>query len=97
MDPQLNPSQREALYKVVQRNQATFGFDGRLGHIKLAPGTKPISMPPYYASPAKREAIDKQIDLWLVQGVIEESRSLWGTPVIIVYQNGKPRVCIDFQ
>lgn len=61
------------------------------------PGTKPISMAPYYASPAKREAIDKQIDLWLSQGVIEESRSPWGAPVIIVYRNNKPRVCIDFR
>jgi hypothetical protein len=103
VDPQLEPSQREALYKVVERNQAAFGFDGRLGHLKsevhieLMPGTKPISMPPYYASPAKREAIDKQIDLWLSQGVIEESKSPWGAPIIIVYRNGKPRVCIDFR
>src|SRR6266852_3016044 len=80
-----------------------FGFDGRLGHLKsevhieLLPGTKPISMALYYASPAKREAIDKQIDLWLSQGVIEESRSPWGAPVIIVYRNSKPRVCIDFR
>lgn len=52
IDTQLELSQREALYKVVERNQAAFGFDGRLGHLKsevhieLAPGTKPISMPP---------------------------------------------------
>jgi hypothetical protein len=93
VDPALEPTQREALFEVVRRNQAAFGFDGRLGHLKskvhieLAPGTKPISMPPYYASPAKREAIDKQIDLWLSQGVIEESKSPWGAPVIIVYRN----------
>jgi len=103
VDPQLEATQREALYKVVERNQTAFGFDGRLGHlqlevhIELIPGTKPISMAPYYASPAKREAIDKQIDLWLSQGVIEESRSPWGAPVIIVYRNNKPRVCIDFR
>ena len=103
MDPLLDATQREALHKVVERNQTAFGFDGRLGHLKseihieLVPGTRPISMAPYYASPTKREAIDKQIDLWLSQGVIKESRSLWGTPVIIVYQNGKPRVCIDFR
>jgi Reverse transcriptase (RNA-dependent DNA polymerase) len=54
-------------------------------------------MPPYYASPAKREVIDKQIDLWLTQGVIEESRSPWGAPVIVIYRNNKPRVCIDFR
>jgi hypothetical protein len=103
VDPQLKADQREALYRVVERNQTAFGFDGRLGHLKsevhieLMPGTKPISMAPYYASPAKREAIDKQIDLWLSQGVIEESKSPWGAPVIIVYRNSKPRVCIDFR
>lgn len=52
VDPQLNPSQCEALYRVVEKNQAAFGFDRRLGHLKLAPGTKPISIPPYYALPA---------------------------------------------
>ena len=81
VDPALKPAQRKALFKVIQRNQAAFGFDGRLGHLKskvhieLVLGTKPISMALYYASPAKREAIDKQIDLWLSQGVIEESKS----------------------
>ena len=101
VDPELEPAQRDALYKIIEKNQAAFGFDGRLGHlqskvhIELAPGTKPISMPPYYASPAKRIDIDKQIDLWLAQDVIEESRSPWGAPVIVVYRNGKPRVCID--
>jgi len=34
VDPELEPSQREALYKVVESNQAAFGFDGRLGHYK---------------------------------------------------------------
>ena len=54
-------------------------------------------MPPYAASPAKREIIDKQIDLWLSQEVIEESKSPWGAPVIIVLRNGKPRLCIDWR
>ena len=103
VDDSLDPQQRDALYRVVEQNQAVFGFDGRLGHlnskvhIQLAPETKPISMPPYYASPQKREIIDKQIDTWLTQDVIEESRSPWGAPVIIVYRNGKPRMCIDWR
>jgi hypothetical protein len=103
VDPSLTPMQRKALYEVVKRNQAAFGFDGRLGHlkskvhIKLAPGTKLISMPPYYASPAKHDIIDKQIDLWLSQDVIEETKSPWGAPVIIVHRNGKPRLCIDWR
>ena len=51
----------------------------------------------YDASPAKCEVIDKQLDLWLSQGVIEESKSPWGAPIIIVYHNGKPCVCIDWR
>ena len=103
MDPELEQLQRDALYQVIEQNQGAFGFDGRLGHyktkvhIELKPGTKPISSAPYNASPAKREAIDKQIDLWLSQDVIEESKSPWGAPVIIVYRNGKPRMCIDYR
>jgi hypothetical protein len=96
VDPALEPSQQDVLYKIIEENQAAFGFDGRLGHLKskvhiqLAQGMKPISMPPYYASPAKRDIIDKQIDLWLSQDVIEDSKSPWGAPVIVVYHNGKP-------
>ena len=91
------------MYKVVEQNQTAFSFDSRLGHlpskmhITLAPDTKPISMALYYASPAKHKVIDKQLDLWLSQGVIEESKSPWGAPIIIVYRNGKPRVCIDWR
>jgi len=34
IDPSLKPEQRDALYKVVERNQAAFGFDGRLNNGK---------------------------------------------------------------
>ena len=54
-------------------------------------------MTPYHASPAKREVIDKQVDDWLAKEVIEPSKSAWGFPVIVVYRNGKPRLCIDYR
>lgn len=54
-------------------------------------------MPPYATSPAKGEIINKQIDLWLSQEVIKEGKSPWGAPVIIILQNGKPRLCIDWR
>lgn len=104
VDPSLKPEQRDALYKVVEKNISAFGFDGRLGHldakvhIELMPGTKPLSQPPYGASPAKRELISEQIDTWLAQDVIEESKSPWGAPVLIVFRNNKkPCVCIDYR
>jgi hypothetical protein len=49
------------------------------------------------ASPAKREVIDKQVDEWLKLEVIEPSKSGWGFPVLIVWQNNKPRLCIDYR
>ena len=90
VDAALSSDQRDALYKVVEQNQTAFSFDSWLGHlpskvhIMLAPGTKPISMALYYALPAKCEVIDKQLDLWLSQGVIEESKSPWGSLCIVM-------------
>ena len=62
----------------------------------MVPGAHPISLLMYGASSQKREVIDAQIDKWLEQEVIEPSKSPWATPVIIVYQNGKPRFCVDY-
>jgi len=90
--------------KSSNKHQKAFSLDGRIGEysdikyaIKLTEDTVPISMPPYHASPEKRADIDKQIDKWFSQGVIRESESPWGVPVIVVYWNGKARVCIDYQ
>jgi len=58
---------------------------------------QPVSLAPYHASPEKREAIDRQLDKWFSQDVIGESDSPWGAPVIVVYHNGKPRVCVDYR
>jgi hypothetical protein len=51
----------------------------------------------YGASPAKREVIDKQLDAWFEAEVIEPSVSPWGFPCIVVYRNGKPRLCVDYR
>ncbi|KAJ3898344.1 hypothetical protein F5879DRAFT_812740, partial [Lentinula edodes] len=95
ISPDLTDSQRKAIEQVVHANSNTFGLDGHLGNhpaqveIQMKPDAKPISLPPYSASPANHEVIDKQIDLWLELGVIEPSKSPWGAPVFIVYRNSK--------
>ncbi|EUC60920.1 TY3B-TY3B-like protein, putative [Rhizoctonia solani AG-3 Rhs1AP] len=102
-NPELSKEQRKALEEIVWKNKDAFGLDGRLGHypaeveINLRPGTKEISLAPYGASPAKREVIDKQVEDWLKLDVIEPSKSAWGFPVLIVYRNNKPRMCIDYR
>src|ERR1700690_423447 len=59
-------------------------------------GTVPVSVPMYHTSPLKRETIDKQIDTWFAQDVIEASKSPWSAPVVIVYRNGKARFSVDY-
>lgn len=93
----------EALQKLVEEKIQAFGFDDRLGNhpaavpIEVKDSVRPISMLMYSASPAKREVIDAQIDKWIEQEVIEPSKSPWGAPVVIVYQNGKARFCVDYR
>lgn len=99
----LTPTQRIKLGAVILKNDKVFGLDGRLGNyaeridIPLKPGTVPVSLPPFPASPAKREVIDKQMDSWIKLGVIEPSKSPWAAPVFIVYRNSKPRMVIDLR
>lgn len=99
----LSPEQKHQVEKVLYRNHRAFGIDGRLGEypakvkIPLREGYKEVSLPPYSASPEKRAVIDKQLDTWLEQKVVEPSESPWGFPVIIVFRNGKPRFCVDYR
>ena len=103
ISPNLTSTQRDQIRCILKAHEDAFGLEGRLGHydeevdIPVIPNTKPISIPPYQASPANREVIDKQMDAWIQLGVIEPSKSPWGAPVFIAYWNGKPRMVIDLR
>ena len=103
ISPNLTQTQVQQVQEILERRKEVFGLDGRLGHYKeevkipLLPNMKPISIPPFQASPANREVIDKQMDAWIELGVIEPSRSPWGAPVFIAYRNNKPRMVIDLR
>jgi len=85
------------------RCKKAFGFDGCLCHhpskvhIRTVDGQVPIAVPMYGTSPAKRAVINEQLDKWFKQDVIEPSKSPWSAPVVIAYQNGKPRFCVDYR
>ncbi|KAJ3474331.1 hypothetical protein NLI96_g12517 [Meripilus lineatus] len=91
------------VWTMLRRRIRAFGFDGRLGQldvkcrIRTKEGVEPISTPMYGASPAKREVIEKQLETWFRQDVIEASQSPWSAPVVIVYRNGKARFCVDYR
>lgn len=99
----LSQEQIVMIQHILVKHKEIFGLDGRLGSyaeevkISLMPDSKPISIPPFHASPANREVINKQMDSWLNLGVIEPSRSPWGAPVFITYRNSKPHMVIDLR
>lgn len=101
--PEAPPEIKKEFFNIVRKNIKAFGFDGRLGqnenkaHIRTQDNAHPVSVPMYQASPAKREVIDKQLDAWFEQRVIEPSISPWAAPVVIVYRNGKARFCVDYR
>ncbi|KAI0070085.1 hypothetical protein K474DRAFT_1609344, partial [Panus rudis PR-1116 ss-1] len=61
--PELDDSQRADLLKILSKHERAFSLDGRLGTvdanctIPLRPGAREVSLPPFPASPAKREVI----------------------------------------
>ena len=67
--------------------------------INLLPGTTPISLRAYRTNPHQKAIIEQQVQQMLKAGIIEESRSAWAAPVVLV---GKPRgqplrFCVDYR
>ncbi|KZT28375.1 hypothetical protein NEOLEDRAFT_1041179, partial [Neolentinus lepideus HHB14362 ss-1] len=63
VNPELSEKQKNTLNSVLVQRVEAFGLDGRLGsypgkvEITTLPDAKPVSLPPFPSSPAKREAI----------------------------------------
>jgi Reverse transcriptase (RNA-dependent DNA polymerase) len=101
--PDAPPEIRARTLALISKHIQAFGFDDCLGtldtvtRIRMKEEAQPVSVPMYRASPAKRQVIDEQMDKWIRQEVVEPLKSPWATPVVIVYQNGKPRFCVDYR
>ncbi|XP_050238193.1 uncharacterized protein LOC126687680 [Mercurialis annua] len=66
--------------------------------IDVAPGTAPISIPPYRMAPAELKELKKQLQELLDCGFIRPSTSPWGAPVLFVKKkDGSFRLCIDYR
>ena len=66
--------------------------------MELMPGIKPIRSAPYRVNPQKAECINKELELMLDMGVIEESNSAFASPVVLVPKpDNSIRFCIDYR
>ena len=88
MGEDLSPAQKHDLDEVIVQHQGVFSnLPGRTSithhDIRTAPGVK-VRVPPYRIPEARREAIQAEVRRLLQLGVIEESRSAWCSPVILV-------------
>ncbi len=79
-------------------------FDGHLGRTSLTEhsidtgNAKPVHLPPYRTSPAKKQLIEDQIGKMLTDGIIEPATGPWAAPVVIVQKPcGEPRFCVDYR
>lgn len=65
--------------------------------IRLCEGAKPIREPPRRLPVSAEEIVLQQLRLLQAAGVIEPSESPWSSPVCVVKQKDKLRLCIDYR
>ena len=98
----LSPAQKQDLGEVIMQHRDVFSeLPGRTTiaqhDIRTAPGVK-VRVPPHRIPEARREAIQAEVRRMLQLGVIEESRSAWSSPVVLVLKpDGSYRFCNDFR
>lgn len=64
-------------------------------HIDVG-NAQPVKQRYHFVSPAIQAVLNKEVDDMLARGVIEESKSAWSSPVLVVKKsNGKMRFCLD--
>lgn len=107
----LNNKQLASLLEVLSKFRDTFALNpDKPGHVSPSVAShdihtgdaKPINMGPRRVSPAQRKVITDHIKSMLEAGIIEESRSPWAFPVLLVPKptiDGveKWRFCIDYR
>lgn len=96
----LSLDQRRALDEVkaefLSSEQQGLGKTTVLKHLIDVGTTNPIKQRHHFVSPAIQAVLNQEVDSILARGIIEESRSAWSSPVLVVRKsNGKMRFCLD--
>ena len=100
----VKPEDKRAALNLLAEFYPLFAYDGSFGttdlveHAIITKDVPPIKCRYRPINPKLEESLKKQIDVWLAQGVIEESNSPWCFALVSVKKkNGKIRWCVDYR
>ena len=104
-DSNLSKDQKGKLYNFLARNRDIFAKDmSELGVTNLHSHTihtgdaQPVSAAPYPQTPRMRAEFERQLEEMQRDGIIEESNSVWHSPVVMVKKpNNEWRFCVDYR
>ncbi|XP_063060131.1 uncharacterized protein LOC134453222 [Engraulis encrasicolus] len=100
--PSLSPHQRQMTLELVDRNRDVFsslpGHTEVVQHdIRTIPG-RTVTQRPYRVPEARKAIIEEEVKKMLELGVIEESKSAWASPIVLVPKpDGSVRFCNDYR
>lgn len=102
LDTSLTTMQEVELGILLKKNAAVFEANGRpttvAEHTIDTGNHRPVSVRPYRLSPAKTQALKKEIEMMLTDGIIKPCHSPWSAPVVMIpKKDGGTRVCIDYR
>lgn len=106
--PELSIEQTQELKIMLFEHREAFAYGKRqLGDCKLPPMKIEVDIPhpcpprlksaPYPASPKTKKDIEDIIENLLELGVIRRSQSQYASPVVMVYREGKARLCVNYK
>lgn len=59
---------------------------------------EPVYRSPYRLAPVEKEVVAKQIEEWLQEGIIRNSKSDYASPIVVVKKkDGTNRLCVDYR
>ena len=94
LDPEEINGDTETVDILYEHRRAFVGRDGKLGKndwvknkIQLRPGARACHRQPFRLSPAVKDALQRQIDNYLRQGILVERQSNWASPMFAIKKN----------